>query len=57
MCSIDRTGASAVVDCIISVGLISRVFEHSNFATRCRRETNHITVARVAPLVAMTASM
>ena len=37
--------------------VLSKVFEHRNFAAHYRRETNHFTVARVAPLVTMKASM
>ena len=33
------------------------MFEHRNFIARYQRETNHITVARDAPLVTMDASL
>ena len=33
----------------ISSRALSKVFEHRNFVARYQRETNHITVAGVAP--------
>ena len=35
----------------ISSHALAKVFEHRNFVALYQRETNHITVARVAPLV------
>ena len=37
----------------ISSRALSKVFEHRNFVVRYQRETNHITVAKVAPMVTM----
>ena len=41
----------------ISSRALSKVFEHRNFVARYQRETNHITVAKVACLVTMDASL
>ena len=41
----------------ISSRALSNAFEHRNFVARYQRETNHITVAKVACLVTMDASL
>ena len=41
----------------ISSRALSKVFEYRNFVARYQRETNHITVAKVAPLVTIDASL
>ena len=41
----------------VSSRALSKVFEHGNFVACCQWETNHITVAKVAPLVTIDASL
>ena len=41
----------------ISSRALSKAFEHRNFVARYQRETNHITVTKVASLVTMDASL
>ena len=41
----------------ISSRALSKAFEHRNFVARHQRETNHITVAKVASLVTIDASL
>ena len=41
----------------ISSRVLSKEFEHRDFVARYQRETNHITVAKIAPLVTMEASL
>ena len=41
----------------ISSRALSKAFEHRNCVARYQRETNHITVAKVACLVTMDASL
>ena len=41
----------------ISSRALSKAFEHRNFVARYQRETNHITVAKVASRVTMDASL